>query len=130
MVATLIYSIKYHKIVAYIGADYEDAKASKSPLWVYEAGLYTLLGVSAIGLVRVYGFILEHVLILLPGAIAVSIARGATKALELSILTATASSLAGMALSISLGLSPAGVTGLILFAMFMYTLLARRGWPR
>lgn len=104
--------------IVYIGADAEDARLSGLKVWLYDLALYTSIGIVVIVMIRTVGFILEHVLILIPGLIAHYASKGIYRALTLSILIALFSSLAGLALAIGFDQSPSAMTGGLLVLEF------------
>ena len=69
---------------------------------------------------------LEHVLILLPAAIATTASKSAKDAMYLSIISSFTASILGLHLAVALGLAPAGITGLSLLTLYVFALLGRR----
>jgi len=106
-----------------IGVDRDSALLSGIRVWVYDLLAYTLIGIGAVALIRVVGFILEHVLILLPPAIATATARSAREALTLTLAVSTASSIAGLHFSIALNQPPSGVIGAILITLYALSIV-------
>ncbi|MCE4621707.1 MAG: metal ABC transporter permease [Desulfurococcales archaeon] len=121
----VIFSFTCIREIVYIGADVEDARLSGLKVWLYDLALFTSIGLVVIVMIRTVGFILEHVLILIPGLIAHYSSKGVYRALSLSILIALFSSIAGLALSIGLDQSPSAMTGLLLVIEFMIVYFAR-----
>ncbi|MEB3806464.1 MAG: metal ABC transporter permease [Desulfurococcales archaeon] len=105
--------------ILYVGADPEDARLSGMRVWVYDLFLYTSIAVIAAVMVRVVGFVLEHVMILLPGLIAHYTVRGAYRAFTASIVASLSASILGLYLAILLDQSPSAMTGLILITAFL-----------
>ena len=93
--------------------------------WLYDLASVLLLAVVSTAMLRVAGFVLEHVLILVPGIIAARITSSASSALRASILVAVSASLAGLAAGCLLDASPSGAAGLILSLLYILV-LARR----
>lgn len=114
--------------IVYIGADLDDALLSGLRVWLYDLALYTAIGVSVLVMVKSVGFILEHVLILLPGLTAHYATKGVYKTLTLSILVALFSSILGLALAVVLNQSPSAMTGMILVGAFITAYIG--GWRR
>ncbi|ABN69477.1 ABC-3 protein [Staphylothermus marinus F1] len=106
-----------------IGINRESAYLAGINVKIYDLVVFTLLGLTAIGLLRMVGYILEHVLILLPASIALSSARSAYQALRISVLTALTASLIGLHLGIIFDLAPSGLTGLILLIYYLLALI-------
>ena len=93
----------------------------------YDWLVFTLLGLTTVAMIKVVGFVLEHVLVLLPSAIAVSCSRSSSGVLYVSAYVSVIASLLGLYAAVAMDQAPAGVTGLILLAMYIATLLSRRG---
>jgi len=93
---------------------------------VYDVLAYTLLGLCTVGLLRVVGYILVHVLVLLPPSIAVIRGRSAWDTVNLSILVAVTASLTGLHMGVLLDLSPTGLTGLALVIMYIVALVRHK----
>lgn len=106
-----------------LGIDRDSAYLSGINAKVYDLLIFTLLGVVAIGMLRIVGYVLEHILILLPSSIALTTAKTMNEALEISIITALTASLIGLHIGIILNLSPAGLTGLVLLTYYIVSLV-------
>ncbi len=111
-------SLATYEAQVYGGVDRDDARLATGRLWLHDLAFFTALGIAAVGLIRVSGFILEHVLILIPAAIASSIASSAREALLISVASALAASGIGGVLALSLNIAPAGAIGLTLTAIY------------
>ncbi len=112
--------------IAYIGLDRDDAALSGIRLWLYDLTLYTLIGVTVMSLVRVVGFVIEHVLLLIPGALAVAAGGRSYETVTLSIGTTLLASGLGLLIAIILNLSPSGVIGLLIVVAYLLALALRR----
>jgi len=110
----------------YVGIDRELARLSGLRVRFYDWLLFTLLGLTAVALIKVVGFVLEHVLILLPSAIATKLSHSSKGVLAVSVSVSLLASLAGLYLSLLLDQSPAGMVGLILLAIYLAVLISRR----
>ncbi len=106
----------------YMGVDPEDARLAGLRVWAYDLALYTMIGVAAVAMVRIVGFVLEHALVLLPGAVAYHLARGIYGSLAASIAAGLASGLLGLALGVAANVSPAPAAGLVLVALYAVAL--------
>lgn len=104
---------------ACIGVDVDTARLAGIRIWLYDLLLFTLLAVASVALIRIVGFVLEHVLILLPASIAVTSAWSARGTFVLGVLTSTAASLIGLYTGLLLGQAPAGLAGLLLLAAYL-----------
>jgi len=109
-----------------IGLDRASAMLSGIKVWLYDLLAYTLLGIGAVALIKIAGYILEHVLLLLPPAISITHARSAREAFSFTLLLSVASSLAGLHLSLITNLPPSGMVGLILLLLYIVTYIRGR----
>ncbi len=109
-----------------LGIDRESAMLSGLRIEVYDAIVFTVLGLVSIAMLRVVGYILEHILVLLPSSIAVISAKSAREALYISIISAITSALLGLHLGVMLNISPSGLTGLILLLFYIISLAGKR----
>jgi len=107
-----------------IGLDSEFAAAAGLRVGLHNYFLASLLTLVAVGLLRVVGFALEHVVMLLPGAIAARLARSAREFFLLSLAVAMAASVAGLLLSLATNLAPAAAVGFVLLALYLAALAA------
>ena len=110
----------------YAGLDREFVALSGARLWLYDWLTFTFLGLTTVALIRVVGFVLEHVLLLLPAAIATRLARSSRGVLITSISISTAAALLGLYLAILLDQSPAGLIGAVLLVAYLLALSIRR----
>lgn len=117
-------TVALYKVSVYAGADPDHTKLSVGGLWLYDAMLYTVLALSSVALLRVVGFILEHVLLTLPAVVAMSVASSAGEALAVSALSSISASLLGLALSKWLDAPPASAVGLFMLALYVIS----RAW--
>ncbi len=109
-----------------IGLDREFARLSGIRTWAYDLLAFTLLGLITVSLIKVVGFVLEHVLLLLPSAIATRVSRSSEAVLLTSLAVSITAALVGLHISVLADLSPAGVVGLILLGAYIACLAARR----
>ena len=110
----------------YVGIDREFAQLSGIRVWAYDLLAFTLLALTTVGLIKVVGFVLEHVLLLLPAAIATRLSESSRDVLVASTSVSVMASLVGLYLAVLLDQSPAGVVGLILLAIYLAVLALRR----
>jgi len=109
-----------------MGIDKDYVKLAGVNVKVYDWVLFTLLGLATVALIRIVGFVLEHVLILLPAAIATTVSESAKGAMYLSIISSLIASILGLHLAVFLGLAPAGMTGLTLLTLYLVAMLTKR----
>ncbi|MEM0223745.1 MAG: metal ABC transporter permease [Thermofilum sp.] len=105
-----------------IGMDSEFAASSGIKVSLHNYLLASLLTVTAVGLLKIVGFVLEHVVLLMPGAAAAIIARSAREFYLLSVVFSLSASALGLALSILLNIAPAAMTGFVLLAFYLAAL--------
>ena len=109
-----------------LGVDRDYVRLAGVNIRVYDLIVFTLLAVATVALIKIVGFVLEHVLVLLPAAIAVTWSRSARQALLTSITVSLIAGLTGLYLAVQLNQAPAGTTGLILLAVYLAVLLYRK----
>jgi len=117
--------VLYRKEVL-IGVDRDYAMLIGLNVRLHDYAVVALLTVASVGLLRVVGFVLEHVVLLLPSAIAVSIARDSRDVLWMSIVVSMFSGIVGLVVALALDIAPSATFGLTLFAVYLAT-LARGG---
>lgn len=109
----LTYREQFH-----IGFD-RDCAALSINVRIYDILFYTILAVSTISMLKIVGFVLQHVLILLPCAIAMGFVRGARSLMIFSTSISIFSSILGLLISIAFDLSPSGMIGLVMFSFLI-----------
>lgn len=118
----------FYRAHVLIGIDRDFARLVGLRVGAYDAALTASLAVASVGLLRVAGFVIEHVLLLLPGAVAAMVARSARGLLAVALATSLLGGLAGLLAGLAAGLAPSGLIGLSLLAAYAACLLAR--WRR
>jgi ABC-type Mn2+/Zn2+ transport system permease subunit len=109
----------------YIGVDREAARLTGLRVWLYDAVFFTILGLGVSVLIKAVGFVLEHVLVLVPGVIA-CYAPSSRDALLYAVSSSLLSAAAGLSLAIYLDISPVGATGVILFLLYLAAWLSSK----
>ncbi len=125
-VIVVVLVIATYRVNVYIGLNREHALLSGVRVWFYDLLFFTLLAITVTGLVRIVGFILAHVLILIPGAASSFLCRRSTDVLVLSMASGVMASSLGLLLGLSLNLSPTGITGIVLVLVYAVALVLRR----
>ncbi len=110
--------LTYHEQLS-LGVDRESTMLMGINVKLYDLITYTVIGLGAIALLPIVGYILEHVLVLLPPTIALLRANNAREAVLLTILSSTTASLLGLHLGLLLDLAPTGLIGLILLVFYI-----------
>jgi ABC-type Mn2+/Zn2+ transport system permease subunit len=113
LVASLTYREQFH-----IGFDRDCATLAGINVKLYDIAFYSILAISTVAMIKVVGFVLQHVLILLPCAIAMRFVRGSKLLIVSSVAISMLGSIIGLALAIELNLSPSGVIGLVMFSFY------------
>lgn len=110
----------------YIGVDPDFIKIAVKHRWVYELLIFMLLGLASVALIKVSGFILQHILMLLPSTIAINLGESAKRAYVLSILISLIAGCLGLYIAILVNIAPSGAIGLILLLTYVITLAKSR----
>ncbi len=113
----------WYWVYVYAGVDPDAARLS-TVKWrmLAEAAGVAVVVVSTAGMVWYTGFVIQHVLLLLPPLVAVRLASSAREALNLAYSSAIAASTLGAAIGVSLGLPPSGAIGVVGAIMVAATL--------
>ncbi|MEM1608390.1 MAG: metal ABC transporter permease [Ignisphaera sp.] len=118
-VASALATVYLYMFGIYMGVDLDHAKLSARNIWLYDTAIYTLLGISSVALLKIVGFVLEHVLLTLPAIIASAVSSSSREALHTSVVSAVASSFLGLLLSTKLNIAPAGGIGFITLSIYL-----------
>ncbi len=97
-----------------IGLDRDSAELLGINTTLHDRLFNLSLVLSVIGLIRITGFIMAHVFLLLPGLIGSRVARNARQALIYSILYSLLATLLGLLFGVMFDVSPIGVAGILL----------------
>lgn len=125
-VIVVVISISIYRVIIYLGIDRDSAMLTFGNIRVYEFLFFTVLGLSSLTLVRIVGYILEHVLLLLPALIAMNVVEGGKRIIFTSVCISLTSSLLGFSLAIKLNLAPAGVIGFIALSSYVISIALKR----
>ena len=109
-----------------IGVDRDSTRLSGINTSFYDLLVFTLLGLTTVLLIRIVGFVLEHVLILLPASIAVLVTESARKTLLISVVVSVLAGLTGLYLAVLFDIAPAGATGLVLLLFYIICLVIKK----
>ena len=123
--ATALAVLLTYREQIYVGLDREFVALSGAKLWLYDWLTFTFLALTTVALIRVVGFVLEHVLLLLPSAIATRLAKSSKGVLITSISVSTSAALLGLYLAILLDQSPAGLIGVVLLGAYLLAMTRR-----
>ncbi len=109
-----------------ISMDSDLAKLAGVKVLIHDLALASLFAGVGIATVTSVGFVVQHVLILIPPAIASASSRGCKEGIVLSTAISIASSCSGALLASLLKLSPAGLVGATLIASYLATEVGAR----
>ncbi len=109
-----------------IGVDRDFVRLSGVRASVYDAMMVASLAVATVGLLKTVGFVVEHVMVLLPGITASALARSGRTAVMLGFLLSLSGGLMGLLVSVATGLAPSGVIGIVLLGFYLASLLRGR----
>ncbi|MGC8974790.1 MAG: metal ABC transporter permease [Thermoprotei archaeon] len=124
MTAVLVVTTFRENVCA--GVDIDLLKLSGVRLSLYDLVPYSLLGFASVVLLRLVGYVMSHVMILLPSLISMNLSKRACGTLAHSAGLSTVSALSGLLLSARLNISPSGSVGLFLTIIYLITFIMRR----
>jgi zinc/manganese transport system permease protein len=110
----------------YLGVDRDLAIVTGLRVWLYDLAFFTLLGLTVAVMVKVVGFILEHVFALLPGAAVALGSRSSKGALVDSLVLSYTAMGLGAGLSVATGLAPSGSAGIVMLLLYLIIAAWRR----
>ena len=106
--------------------DEDVAKLAGVRVWLHDLALAAMFAGIGIATVTSVGFVAQHVLVLVPPAIASSVGKGCRAGLATSTAIAIASACSGTLIARYLGIAPAGAVGAILVASYALSELGAR----
>lgn len=113
-----VVTFTFHEVVE-TSIDAESASILGVRVWFYDFIVYTVIGVASVGLLKLAGYVMEHVLLLLP-AITASLYSTNVKAHYIdTVLLGTSLTALGYVLSYILNTTPTGLTGIMLFFLLV-----------
>ncbi len=118
-IAILILTILSYREAICLGVDKDYAMLAGIRVRMYDMLIFGMLALATIAVIRVVGFVLEHVLILLPASIAMLFTESACMILAISLTLSSVASLVGLYMSTQLGVAPAGAVGLVLLLVYI-----------
>ncbi|MEM2021944.1 MAG: metal ABC transporter permease [Zestosphaera sp.] len=109
-----------------VGIDADLVRLSGVKAIFYDLTPYVLIAINAIVLVKLVGYVLSHVMILLPSLASMNLSKQARETLIHSVGLSAVTALAGLLLSTYLNVSPSGAIGGTLTLIYLATLVKRR----
>ncbi|MEM4694813.1 MAG: metal ABC transporter permease [Ignisphaera sp.] len=122
----LITALAIYRVTIYIGIDRDTVMLSVKNIYIYEFLFFTVLGVACIALMRIVGYIVEHILLLIPALTAINIVEGSNRVLALSIYLSIVSGLLGLILSYWLNIAPASSIGFTALMIYIFSIVLKR----
>lgn len=110
-----------------IGIDRDFVRLSGVRASIYDAMMVASLAIATVGLLKAVGFVVEHVMVLLPGVTASTLARSGKDAIILGFLLSLGGGLLGLLISLITGLAPSGVIGIVMLMLYLLSLRGKRG---
>lgn len=117
------YSFRYQ---LYMGIDPDYIKANVRHRWAYELITFALLGLTSAALIRVTGFVLQHILILLPSIVAINLSESARKAYTMGLLISLAVGMTGFQIALLTNTAPSGTIGLMMVVAYAASTIRSR----
>jgi len=108
-----------------IGTERDCAALTGLSIKLYDLVFFTILGLATVALIKTVGFVLEHVLILLPASIAVTISKSSLNVIFICIYVSVVSSFLALYIGILINQSPAAIAGIILLTVYLASLVWR-----
>jgi len=121
----VVYAFTY-KENTMIGLLGNDAWLSGVNVYFYDFIFYILIAVVSTSYMKIVGFILTHIFILIPGAVASISSWSTTEAIRVAVGISMLSSSLGLILGVFLNLSPAGLSGVIMVLIYGFLSFVRR----
>jgi len=87
---------------------------------------YLVMAVVSASYMKIVGFILTHIFILIPGAVASMTASSSREAMGMAVGISTLSASLGLIAGIFFNLSPAGLTGVIMMLIYIFLEMLKR----
>jgi len=116
-------AILVYKVEVMVGLDADFARVSGVRVELRDYLLTTMLMLASVGMLRVVGFVVQHVAILLPAAIGARLARSASQFMLVSIALSLLASLLSVILASVVDMPPSAVYGLLLMTAYILSLL-------
>ncbi|MEM4601961.1 MAG: metal ABC transporter permease [Desulfurococcaceae archaeon] len=96
-----------------IGIDDLSARLTGVRVKLYDFLAYTIIGVISVGMLRLAGYVMEHVFLLLPPVVFALYAKSMKEHILMTVILGTLLSALGYVISFALDTSPTGITGLL-----------------
>ncbi|MEM0020737.1 MAG: metal ABC transporter permease [Fervidicoccaceae archaeon] len=117
------YSYRENILIGLLG---RESWLSGINVYLHDYVFYLLLAVVSASFMKIIGFILTHIFILIPGAIASIAAERSNEAVSMALGMSLLSASIGLVAGIALNLSPAGITGIIMMIIYVLLVLMKK----
>lgn len=122
----LAVSLSTYKVMIYVGIDRDSAALTFGSIHIYEILFFTVLGLTSLALIKIVGYTLEHVLMLMPALTAMNLVEGSRRLMASSVCISVASNLLGFSMAMKLGIAPAGSVGLVALSIYLASIVVER----
>jgi len=122
----LLFVLPFWKEHMIVGLDRDYAKITGLRATLYDLAYYALLAASSTLFIRTVGYILLHVLLLMPGSIAVLASPTLSQVMQVSAALALTVAAASLFLGIHADVSPTGLIGVLLIVIYAVASAYRR----
>lgn len=124
---TIAISLAIYKAIMYAGIDRDTSMLIYGrKLHLYEFLFFTVIGLTTLAVIKIVGYVLEHVLLLLPALVSMNFVEGGKKVMFSSLCVSIISNLLGFSLAILFNFAPASSTGFIILTMYLVSLAVNR----
>ncbi len=110
----------------FISFDYEGARVSGIKAEYFQILMFTLIALSIVVMVKSIGAILVYAILTIPPAIANEVSKTVYQAMLIAFITALVTSIAGLFLSIYVGVAPSALMGLMETGLYVIVKLLKR----
>lgn len=124
--AVLAATLAIRLVLVEISADSVGARLAGASTVLYELVAYMLIAFTTVGLLKLAGYVMEHVLLMLPAISAAVASKSTREHFALTLLYGAFSSSTGFLLARVFGASPTGLTGVVLILLLLVSYLWRR----
>jgi len=125
-IVVVVLTLAIYKVVIYLGIDRDSAYLVFRNVHIYDFLFFTVVGLTSIAVIKIVGFVLEHVLLLLPALTAMNVVEGGRNVLVTSIVVAISSTLIGFSTAMVLNIAPASAVGFTILSMYIVTKALQR----
>uniref|UniRef100_A0A7C3SM80 Metal ABC transporter permease n=1 Tax=Thermofilum pendens TaxID=2269 RepID=A0A7C3SM80_THEPE len=116
-------AVSVYKVELMVGLDVDFARVSGVRVELRDYLLTTMLTLASVGMLRVVGFVVQHVAILLPAAIGTRLARNTGQFMLVSITLSILAGILSIALALVVDIPPSALYGLLLMIAYVLSLL-------